>query len=627
MNQKGGLIGSFFFILFILILLAAAALAVFVFTFNANRYKPLITEKLEKALGRPVELDKITLGWHEGLALDLKGLTLLNPGAVRSEFLRLDSAAVRVNPKALLEHRLEVTSVILDSPEITMTGGAAQKAPESTIQPSGQTGAAPQASSAKPAPAVFAFLIDVVKIKNGRFHFIDKKPGAPVDLSVDKMDVTVKDISPAKAVTIDARSALFSKRQNLSADGKVRIVPEESGAVLQDFTANMDLSSVDAEKLMKAVPALQETGLAKEISGQLEAKINRLKFAWGKMQEFDADLHLDQGSFKTGAMPLPLQNVNADLNAARSRIVLRHLSASAGNGRIAVTGASDNYRFPDAQTQFEGSLEGFQLAEFAPAAGENAPRMEGVFSASFRAAATGNAASLIMPSLNGEGQAELNNGVLRNLNVIREIVKKLSTVPAVSASLQKHLPQGYEQKLNERDTVFAPIKIPFAIRQGNLVFDRAVIESESFYLNGSGSLNLATRAVQIEAMLTVERDFSQALIAGVNELRYLANSQGELQIPVTVQGFLPKPSVVPNLQWVISRLAAGKAQEALSGMLYKNQNAAGGTAGTAAGTTGQGTAAPTGPTDYRKMKGSDLFGQLLQSALQSQQKGNSSGQS
>ena len=60
----------------VLIFLAGAGIAIFIATFDANKYKPLIVEKLEEATGSRAELGSISLTWKGGLALAFEKLAL-----------------------------------------------------------------------------------------------------------------------------------------------------------------------------------------------------------------------------------------------------------------------------------------------------------------------------------------------------------------------------------------------------------------------------------------------------------------------------------------------------------------------------------------------------------------------
>ncbi|TPW01555.1 MAG: hypothetical protein FD129_3344, partial [bacterium] len=92
------------------------------------------------------------------------------------------------------------------------------------------------------------------------------------------------------------------------------------------------------------------------------------------------------------------------------------------------------------------------------------------------------------------------------------------------------------------------------------------LESEAFALSGGVRVGL-DGGLTAQTTLAVEPGVSDAIIRGVNELQSLADAEGRLTLPVTLQGRLPQVSVMPDVSYVASRLIVTKAREWLSGML------------------------------------------------------------
>lgn len=615
---------NFFLILLVLLLLAAGAIAFFALTFNADRYRPLIQQKVQEALGRPVEMDRISLGWEEGLALEIKGLTIYQTLPSRVPFLRLDSAAVKISPAPLLRHELQVSSVIIDSPEIKLTRSPSGRILELSEPPSDTAETKSEAGQTPPASAALSFFVDLIKIKNGSVHFVDQSPANPVDIKIQDIDIMVRDISLTNPLSLDARAAVFSSGQNLSLDGKLKLMPKENGVIVQDVTASIDLSHMEAAKLLKAIPALQQVGLAQGLAGQLEIKVNRLRTVQGNVVELDSEAHLVQGSIKTARMPLPLENYAADLSATRERVILQSFSGNLGRGRIQAAGKIEQLN-PLPQTQFQISLEGLDFTELAPPASSEAVYLAGKLSGELNGAAQGASAPLIQRTFSGKGVFDLQGLILMNMNVLREILKNLARVPAIGQSIENRLPEDYRQKLQAEDTLFAPVQIPVLIQQGSAFFDHVTVEAESFSVVASGRVGLAG-GIQMSAVLTLDQELSAALIGGINELQYLTDAQGRLQIPL-IQPPGPKFTLIPDISYIASKLAVGKGREVIGNMIQNRTGLGQQQSGTSQQgyNSGYGSQnAQSGTTDYRKMKGSDLLGQFLQNAIQSQGTGESS---
>ncbi len=635
-----------FLIVFAGLFLIIAAAGIFVLTFNADSYRPFFQQKLQEALKKPVTIKKITLGWNGGIALEVDGLTIFKDDKSPDALVRLKKASVLVNAKPLLRREIQVSSIILESPEIDFVNTPKPGTPagfssgQSTIVSTDvDFGTASSSSSLEAAPAAAAamsFLVDEIKIHNGQIHYADPLAKSPVDISIRDLDAVIRNISLTSPLDFDGKASLFSDRQNIALEGKIRLTG--AGALnIENLIARIQLEDMDTAKILKSLPALQSVGLAQGLKGNLETSFKKISIVDGVVRELEGEVHLTDARVKTGDMPLPFENGALDADFNLDRITLQRFTGNIGSGKLAVSGLTQNLKSPQPQTQAEISLTGLSLTEINPPASQTEPYMEGIASVNVRGTAVGVKDYEIKQTLSGSGQINLQNPVLRNMNVLREIFNKLSMIPGVSKGLEGRLPQNFNEKLQARDTLFMPVEIPVTITQGIYVFNRAVIQSESFAVIASGKGDLLGN-LQGEASLLIEPQLSQAMMAGVNELQYLADSKGQLTVPLIIQGVQGKFSVIPNVSYVVSKLAASKTQEVLSDFLAKRNGTVqpGQTAGQTAGQTspfgallGQNTQQGSygQQTNQQQSGGTQgLLGQLLTAALESKQSAGSSQQ-
>jgi len=91
-----------------------------------------------------------------------------------------------------------------------------------------------------------------------------------------------------------------------------------------------------------------------------------------------------------------------------------------------------------------------------------------------------------------------------------------------------------------------------------------------FGLGGAGRVNL-DGAMNLRLILRIDPALSAAIIRDVKELQALANPTGELELPVIVQGQAPRIAVLPDLNYVASKVIVTKAVDLL-GTILKKQN-------------------------------------------------------
>lgn len=625
------------FIFLGLLILFVAALGVFLATFNADSYRPFIQQKLQEALKLPVEIGRISLGWNGGFALELEGVKVLQSENSKENLVSLRKASIQVNARPLLKRELQVSSIILENPEIDFVQGG-QK-PITVSNPDVSTaGGASSAGVEAAAAGVISFFVNDVKIQGGRLRYLDASVQPAVEIAVSEIDGTVRNISLLSAMDFEGRAAVFSASQNVDFSGKLHVRSAQEFEI-KNLKISADMRAMDTARILKSLPALQTAGLAQGLEGRLEAVFSLMKATGGKLSELEGSARGEVIRFKTAAMPLYFEKGSFESSFSLNHISIRQFQGWLGSSEVVLSGLAQNLQAPQPESQVDFSISRLSLAELAPPASQSAPSMEGEAAFNARVGALGKSDAEILATLGGQARLTLQNGVLRNMNVVREILNKLSMIPGVSKSLNSRLPENYQQKLNERDTFFLPVEIPVTVRDGAYFFDQALIQSELFAIRASGRGDVAGN-LQGEASLVIEPQMSYAMIAGINELRTLADGQGQLQVPLILRSDRGQFSVTPNVSFIVSRLAAAKTQEVLANLLTKKNQ-------TATDPNAPQQSAPTSPLSgllgqnsqqnsfggqtrqpqQQQGLGGGLLGQLLSSALQGQTSNGDSSQS
>ena len=122
--------------------------------------------------------------------------------------------------------------------------------------------------------------------------------------------------------------------------------------------------------------------------------------------------------------------------------------------------------------------------------------------------------------------------------------------------------------MDARDTVFRPVDLSLTAVDGAIVFRQLQVQSDAFALSGSGQVGF-NGALSSRVMLAAEPGVSSAIVGGVNELQSLTDADGRFTVPVILQGRLPHVAVLPDLEYVASRLLMTKTREWLGGALEK----------------------------------------------------------
>lgn len=613
---------KFFLVLLILIILALIGAGIFLFTFDVNQYRPLITDQLQKSLGKPVKMDKIKFSWRSGISLSLRGLVIGADPEFRTELIRVESANAALNLAPLLNHEVQISSITVNEPKITLVrrSNGSLLGFEKQLPDSAEAKPSKGNSSANTAAAL-SFLVDQIRIDSGEFIFVDESGPRVTETHINDIDLKIDNAALDQPITIDAKAAFLSGRQNISLKGDVKVSSRGQEPVLENVRASVDLGSIDLNEVARLAPEAAASGL-QEISGNLDLETRgRIVLNDKALQNADASLRLQDGKVRVRTLATPVSNITLDAGLQSSLIQIRQASADFAGGNVRVQGQV-NLKTPRPLTSLELNLKNISLGALAPEVNDpSAPQLEGILSGGFQGTLSGSTGPEIQRTLGGEGKLTIERGVIRNLNILREVFRKLSMIPGLIDNLRKSLPEDYQEKLNARDTTLQTIELPFLLKEGTLVFNRFEVQTDSFAIQGGGSYNLPSSTLGAQTNLFVEPELSAALIRSVKELEYLTDRKsGALMIPMNIQGRVPQVEVKPDLQYIASRLAVAKTQDVLGSFLKpQTQTVDPATGQPVSQTTSSnqglsGTETTQGRTKYPK--GSQILGALLQSAMQ-----------
>jgi uncharacterized protein involved in outer membrane biogenesis len=263
-------------ILSVLALGAVASAAVFIATFDADSFRPLIVQRMEALLGSPVSLERVSLRWRNGAALSLQGLRIRERAHDSEEPLAQAqeiSAQVRLVP--LLGRRVEIVSVVLDSPRIRLVKDARH-----TVHAGGLTlAAAPAASVQSQASATdqraqgLSVAVERIQIRNGELVWEDQSARSAVRLQFKRIDATITDIAPGRPIPIKAQAAFGQDVPNLRISARVWLPDSGRPVRLDDLV--VEITDLRLERVLPAAGP-QDPGLSGQLSASFKGQARGL---------------------------------------------------------------------------------------------------------------------------------------------------------------------------------------------------------------------------------------------------------------------------------------------------------------------------------------------------------------
>jgi hypothetical protein len=556
-------------VLLLIIVLAAAGLAIAVATFDADRFRPQLIAELEKATGQSVTLQRVTLGWRGGVALQLNALTIADRAAPAQEpLLRVEQASAVVRLLPLLRREVQIASVVLTRPEVRVSRDTQGRINLVGLAVAGS----PAAASVSPSPASTGAAVQVaiasVKVTDGQVHWTDALRTPIAELTLRDIDATIQDLVPGEPFHVEARLVLLGDQQNLQVTARVQPPSGADPGALENTRLELELGKIRWDEAARMFPALAQGGL-KRAEGTLVIAVARLPLSPQGLAAAEAGIHLTNGRKEFVQFSQPVEAIHFEATLAAGRAQIKEATARVAGGTMLLRGMVEGLGQPVLHSVFQATFERIPLELLQPRLHPQDPYVRAMCSLTLEGTAQGPVAQLLA-SLTGQGRVSLQDPVLVNLNVLREVFRKLSMLPGLMQRLQSRLPPEYQQKLEAADTVFESFDTGLRLEGGAIHFNRVPLRSDTFSLESSG-LIAWQGGVNIRSMLSIDPALSAALISSVNELQHLTTAQGVMELPLVIEGQAPRVAVLPDVGYVASRLIVTKVQDLLGELLQKQR--------------------------------------------------------
>ncbi len=256
----------------VLILLGIGALAAFIATFDADRYRPMLVSKMEEALGVPVSLEHISLGWNQGLALRLQGLRVGDRASAEPlAEVKWITALVRFMP--LLRREIQVASVTLVQPEVRLSRDASGRLNLAGVAALAAPAAA-QGQTAQVGETPVTFAVDTLQLQDGTLRWTDAMTTPPTDLRLQMLNATVRHVSLTTPMEIEASAAYAADVPNIQLRARLTPPGADQPGTLEETHLALQMLPIDS--LVPAGPA-GSPRLRGHVSATLEGQLPTLR--------------------------------------------------------------------------------------------------------------------------------------------------------------------------------------------------------------------------------------------------------------------------------------------------------------------------------------------------------------
>ncbi|MDD5729784.1 MAG: AsmA family protein [Candidatus Omnitrophica bacterium] len=549
----------------VLIAVLVAAVFIFINTFDVNRFKPQIISQAKSALNREVNFDKIRLGLSltQGVTVKISDLTIAEDQAFgQGDFLKVKDISLGVNAFAyILGKKIDIPSVVIDSPRLSIIRQKDGTLNITSFSKQAEATANGQKPAQAPSPlAIPAVLVSSLKLENGTLLYIDRSFEPPVSLEASDLSVSLSKISLNEPFGFSVEAAVLSPKKNIRIQGKAQLDLNTQEVTVSDLKLETELSDILPAKITQAFPMTKGAVLPQAMKGKFELVLEKITAGPKGLTALASNASLSEGflQFKEIASPVKDLTVNAvvtdkDINAQK-------ISAGIGEGSLTGSGKLNDYSVKQ-DFSLEAEIRGLKVQDLVPQE-KSAVKMEGVVSGPVKLSGRGFSGDAINSNLLGQADISVTKAKLKDINVLRTVLDKISVIPGLSQKVESGLPENYKQKLTQKDTDLNDIKLSAAIEHGRILVKDAVLGAQEFTFKGQVEAGF-DGAYSLEGSFLIPSDLSQAIVAQVSEMQYLLNEDKQIYIPLKISGKAPEIKFKVDAEYIGKKLIMNQGEQQL----------------------------------------------------------------
>jgi len=168
----------------------------------------------------------------------------------------------------------------------------------------------------------------------------------------------------------------------------------------------------------------------------------------------------------------------------------------------------------------------------------------------------------ISKTLEGKGNIEIKEGGIKNVNIADSVVGGITGVPGLTNFISADTKEKYPSVFKSKDTNFYNFNTPISIKDGKVNMDKINISTKDYKVNGKGYVGL-DGSMDMNGVVALSGDMSDHLVEQKDLVKYLKNTNGNVEIPFTLdESMTPQPDM-DYLQNSFQRAAKDKSKEQL----------------------------------------------------------------
>ncbi|MDB5107394.1 MAG: hypothetical protein JWM69_335 [Candidatus Binatus sp.] len=253
------------------------------------------------------------------------------------------------------------------------------------------------------------------------------------------------------------------------------------------------------------------------------------------------------------------QNLDLALTLEGKRARVLSLKMGAFTGNISATAETSL----EPHSPFTGSINFSNLniqqaleSQKSKAAGI----IRGSLSGNANIAATMGTFDEMKPTMKGNGKLSVVDAKLIGINIGGSALSKVQNLPGIGSLVPDNVIARHPELFSNPDTDIKTAGLTYVLEGPRITSHDIRAETVDYILRGDGWFDM-DKNIDLAANITLSPQFSKELIEQKKQVAYIANRDGQIDIPLQITGQLPKPSVLPNVTELAQRAGTHAVQE------------------------------------------------------------------
>ncbi len=561
----------FLIVIAVLIPVLIIAAVIFVMTFDINRYKTQIVNQASTALGRKVDFKsaKLDISLKQGLSLKFINLGVADdPAFGKEDFLAVKEASLAIDIMGFIfSKKVNISGILIDSPRITLIREKNGSFNIGSLAESGKKDAAAVKAAAVSSPiALPALLISSIRVTRGTVVYIDRMATPALSLEIGQIGVEANKVSLNAAFPFVAEAAVLSDQKNIRMEARVGVDIKNNVVTVSGLKAEVELERIMLEKIPVYFPMAKDISLPTSIKGQVQFLFEDFTISGKGLSAFSAQASLENGYLQFKDLASPIQDLTLSAKITQNDIFLNKISAILGQGKLEGSGKLEDY-LSTQKYSLQASAENLTPQDII-IRDKSGVEAEGVISVRLKLDGSMFSPEAIKTNLSGEAQVSVISPRLKNINILRTVLDKVTVIPGLSEKIKASLPELFRQRLTQKDTIFSNIKLPVTIANGGLLLKEIVLKADEFLFEGWGEVGFDS-SFFLEGAFIIPPELSQAMVAAVSQLQYLLSTGNQIYIPLRVSGNAGKLEFNVDAAYIANKLLVEQGKQQLLKVLDK----------------------------------------------------------